>query len=66
MTKSPFVGQGERVTELLRLIHSNVCGPINVMAQDGYFYFVTFTDDFSRYGYVYLMKYKFEIFEKFK
>ena len=35
-------------------------------AKGGYLYFITFTDDFSRYGYVYLMKYKSESFEKFK
>ena len=29
-------------------------------------YFITFTDDLSRYGYVYLMKHKSETFEKFK
>nr|GEU48090.1 retrovirus-related Pol polyprotein from transposon TNT 1-94 [Tanacetum cinerariifolium] len=29
-------------------------------------YFVTFTDDFSRYGYVYLLKHKHEVFETFK
>ncbi|GJU53720.1 retrotransposon protein, putative, ty1-copia subclass, partial [Tanacetum coccineum] len=29
-------------------------------------YFITFTDDFSRYGYVYLMKHKHEVFETFK
>ncbi|GKA37638.1 retrotransposon protein, putative, ty1-copia subclass [Tanacetum coccineum] len=28
--------------------------------------FVTFTDDFSRYGYVYLLKHKHEVFETFK
>ena len=32
----------------------------------GYSYFITFIDDFSRYGYVYLMKYKSEAFEKFR
>ena len=32
----------------------------------GYKYFITFTDDHSRYGYVYLMQHKFEAFEKFK
>ena len=35
-------------------------------ARGGYLYFVTFIDDYSRYGYVYLMKYKSETFEKFK
>ena len=29
-------------------------------------YFIIFTDDFSRYGYVFLMKHKSESFEKFK
>ena len=29
-------------------------------------YFITFIDDFSRYGYVYLIKYKSEALEKFK
>ena len=29
-------------------------------------YFITFTDDYSRYGYVYLIKWKSEAFEKFK
>ena len=29
-------------------------------------YFLTFTDDHSRYGHVYLLKYKSEVFEKFK
>ena len=32
----------------------------------GYSYFITFIDDRSRFGYVYLMKYKSEIFDKFK
>ena len=36
------------------------------MARGGYQYFITFTDDFSRYGYVYLMRHKSESFEKFK
>ncbi|KAJ9546934.1 hypothetical protein OSB04_019477 [Centaurea solstitialis] len=35
-------------------------------ARGGYRYFITFTDDFSRYGYVYLMRHKSEAFEKFK
>ena len=30
------------------------------------FYFITFIDDFSRFGWVYLMRYKSEAFEKFK
>ena len=66
MTKWSYIGQGIRVTELLGLIHSDVCGPINVIARGGYQYFITFTDDMSRYGYVYLMRHKSQSFEMFK
>ncbi|KAJ9541041.1 hypothetical protein OSB04_027547 [Centaurea solstitialis] len=44
----------------------DVCGPFSHVARGGYRYFITFTDDFSRYGYVYLMRHKSETFEKFK
>ncbi|GFP91121.1 retrovirus-related pol polyprotein from transposon tnt 1-94 [Phtheirospermum japonicum] len=64
MTKSPYKGQMERAEGLLDLIHTNVCGPLSVSARGGYSYFVTFTDDYSRYGFVYLMKYKSETFER--
>ena len=66
MTKSPFVGQSERAADLLGIIHSDVCGPFNEMARGNFHYFITFTDDLSRYGFVYLMKHKSESFEKFK
>ena len=48
------------------LIHSNVCGPFSVHAKGCYEYFITFTDDYSRYEYVYLMKKKSEVLDKFK
>ena len=66
MTKTPFSGTMERATDLLEIIHTDVCGPMSVDARGGYRYFLTFTDDLSRYGYIYLMKHKSEIFEKFK
>ena len=39
---------------------------MSVQAQGGYEYFITFTDDYSRYGYVYLMRHKSEAFDKFR
>ena len=39
---------------------------MSTSARDGYKYFITFIDDHSQYGYVYLMKNKSESFEKFK
>src|SRR6266540_696827 len=66
MTKAPFTGVGERAKDLLELIHTDVCGPMSIVARDGFKYFITFTDNLSRYGYVYLMRQKSESFEKFK
>ena len=66
MTKSPFAKSCKRASELLELIHSDVCGPMSTTARGVYQYFVTFTDDLSRYGYIYLTRHKSETFEKFK
>ena len=66
MTKTPFSGIMERAKDLMEIIHTDVCGPMNIEARGGYRYFLTFIDDLSRYGYIYLMKHKSEIFEKFK
>ncbi|GKB76822.1 retrotransposon protein, putative, ty1-copia subclass [Tanacetum coccineum] len=66
MTKSPFTGTCERGEGLLDLVHTDVCGPFRSATKDGKRYYVTFTDDFSRYGYVYLIKHKSDTFEVFK
>ncbi|KAK8547477.1 hypothetical protein V6N12_031614 [Hibiscus sabdariffa] len=66
MTKAPFSGKGERASDLLGLIRSDVCEPMNTQARGGFQYFITFTDDFSRYGYIYLMRHKSEALERFK
>ena len=66
MTKTPFSETMERATNLLEIIHTDVCDPMSVKARGKYRYFLTFTNDLSRYGYIYLMKHKSEIVEKFK
>ena len=62
----PFVEYGKRAIELLALVHTDVCGSFDIQIRDGYTYFITFINDLSRYGYVYLMKHKSEAFKKFK
>ena len=47
-------------------MHNDVCGPINIQARGGYEYFVTFVDDYSRFGYVYLMHRKSDTFDFFR
>ncbi|GJU71789.1 retrotransposon protein, putative, ty1-copia subclass [Tanacetum coccineum] len=66
MERKPYTHQVERDKNLLGLIHTDVCGPFKITSRQGANYFVTFTDDFSRYGYVYLLKHKHEVFETFK
>nr|GEU35049.1 retrotransposon protein, putative, Ty1-copia subclass [Tanacetum cinerariifolium] len=64
MAKKTYTHQVERAKDLLGLIQTNVCGPFKIVSRQGASYFVTFTDDFSHYGYVYLLKHKHEVFEK--
>ncbi|GJU88817.1 retrotransposon protein, putative, ty1-copia subclass [Tanacetum coccineum] len=66
MTKKPFPHSNERAKDLLGIIHTDVCGPLRHVSRQGASYFITFTDDYSRYGYVYLLKHKHEVFETFK
>jgi hypothetical protein len=66
MTKALFTSHSKRASDLLGLVHTDVCGPISSIARGGFQYFITFTDDFSRYGYIYLMRHKSGSFENFK
>ncbi|KAA0062145.1 gag/pol protein [Cucumis melo var. makuwa] len=66
MTKRSFTGKGYRAKEPLKLIHLDLCGPMNVKARGGFEYLISFIDDYSKYGYLYLMEHKSEALEKFK
>ena len=66
ITKTPFTRKSERYKELLGLIHTNICGPMKIYIIKGYTCFITFTDDNSWYGYVYLIKHKSKSFKRFK
>ena len=66
MTKSPFTWKGEPAAELLSLIHIDVCRLMMVNAKGGCRCFITFTDDLSGYGYVFLIRHKSGSFEMFK
>ena len=53
-------------SQLLELIHTDVCGPMSVESIGGSRYFVSFIDDFSRYTTVYMIKKKSEVLNRFK
>ena len=53
-------------TGILEIVHTDICGPFPVKSVDGYDLFITFTDDYSRYGYIYPIKERSEALDKFK
>ena len=58
-----------RCRDVLELIHIDIYGPFTLTSLGGYRYFITFTDDFSRYGHVELIREKSDslvVFKKFK
>jgi hypothetical protein len=49
-------GEAKRSAEVLEIIHKDICGPFPVKSVDGFDSSITFTNDFSRYGYIYPIK----------
>ena len=47
--------EANRSMDVLELIHTNICGPFPMVSWNGQQYFITFIDNFSRYGYIYLI-----------
>jgi hypothetical protein len=56
----------KRSAWILEIIHTDICGPFPIASVDGYDSFITFTDDYSRYGYIYPIKERSEALDKFK
>nr|GFA48278.1 retrotransposon protein, putative, Ty1-copia subclass [Tanacetum cinerariifolium] len=66
MIRKSFPHRSERATDVLGLGYTDVCGPLRHVSRQGASYFITFTDDYSRYGHIYLLQHKHEVFETFK
>ncbi|GJT45759.1 retrotransposon protein, putative, ty1-copia subclass [Tanacetum coccineum] len=66
MIRNSFPHRPESAIDLLGIIHTNVCGPLRHVSRQDASYFITFTDDYISYGYVYLLKHKHKVFETFK
>ena len=66
MHADPFPTSSTRASRPLQLVHSDVHGPVKVPTHQGYRYWVSFIDDFSRLKAVYLLKRKLETFAAFK
>jgi len=64
-TRLPFSPSLSIANEMFELVHYNVWGP-TIESFDGYKYFITFIDDFSRVTWIYLLKFKSEVVDVFK
>jgi hypothetical protein len=58
-------GEAKRSARVLEIVHTNICGPFSIKSVDGFDSFITFTDDFSHYGYIYPIKERSEALDKF-
>lgn len=65
MTKKPFP-KVERNSELLDLVYSDMCELNDILTRWGNKYFIIFKDDYLKYTYFYLIKYKDQAFQMFK
>eukprot|EP00253_Pinus_taeda_P030419 PITA_30419 len=59
-------GKSIKAKAPLEIIHSDLCGPVQAASLVGSQYFLTFIDDFTRKTWVYFLKNKSEVFEKFR
>jgi hypothetical protein len=63
---APFPRRPNRSSNLLDIVHTDVCGPMRIESKGGARYFVTFTDDYSRWTQTYLIRKKSEVASKFR
>jgi hypothetical protein len=64
--KNLFSKRDSKAEGVLELIHSDVCGPMPSTSISGYVYYVSFINDYSHKTWVYLLKSKDEVYNKFK
>lgn len=66
MTRKKFnKNTREKAKDILAVVHSDLCGPIQVRSIDGAEYILTFVDDKSRKSDVYLLRHKSEVLSYF-
>jgi transposase InsO family protein len=64
--RKAFPSSEHRSKGMLDLIHSNVCGPMSVQSVSGFSYYAIFIDDYSRKTWIYFLKKKDEVFDRFR
>jgi hypothetical protein len=59
-------GMGSMLWPKKILVHTNLCGMIHLASLGGARYFISFTNDFSCFTWLYFLKQKFEALQAFK
>ena len=65
-TKNPFLKSNSKEKGILDMIHSDICGPMQTTSLSWYSFYASFIDDYSRKTWIYFLKKKDEVFERFK
>ena len=65
-TRLPFSLSNNKSEASFDLIHSDVWGPAPITSYNGFRYFVIFIDDYSKATWLYLLKSKDEVFNRFQ
>jgi hypothetical protein len=60
------IRQGDRATKVGEEVHTDIWGPARVATRKGQCYYITFTDDYSRWIYVEFLSQKSDAFEAYK
>ena len=64
--KKTFPSSESKAKGILEIVHSDVGGPMSSKSLSGYVYYVSFIYDFSCKTWIYFLKRKNEVFNKFK
>jgi hypothetical protein len=43
--------EARRATDVLELIHTDICGSFHTATRNGHTYFISFINDYTRYGF---------------
>ncbi|GJQ97754.1 ribonuclease H-like domain-containing protein [Tanacetum coccineum] len=61
-TREPFPLSYHKTTAIGKLVHVDIWGPYKVISRDGFRYFMTIVDDYTRAVWIYMIKTKDEVY----
>lgn len=65
LSRNPFFKEGSRANRLLEVIHADIVGKMECNSMGGNKYCLILVDDYSRMTFVFMLKHKNEVFDRF-